>query len=314
MRRATVWNVKSFALAIAVTPAVCWANDGVPPQNQCSAEQADFANISERYKAVFDGYQKEGAALKGDTATFKTDVTWADAEITYYTPSVAINDQRFEFKVPQVTVKMNEFVFEKPTVHTERVRVGQHPNFYCDTNTAVPKCTTLWNDIYSNTATTIVETQRAEYPTLTLKWDHTQITVEVPELFMRRQGIVLGVPQFKGTDFDLSSESLKEKSAALQRRAADARSNLLKETADSIHSLYACYRGHLKEQRQFIAAQFEPAADQTKISNDSGTFVDLRRIEVIDERDKTMAAFDARAVLSKLDADEKDAVEKKGHA
>lgn len=317
-------GLRHFAVTVALLPAGSWADDSGAAQKQCLAEQSAITAIGQKYRPVFEGFQKEGDDLKSHAATFSLDVRWTDIEIKFKTPSVTINNQRLAFGVPQFTLKTQDIAFGSPSVRMQRVKTGQYPQFYCDTHTVIPKCTTRWSDTYAVVPQTFMEERRIRLNVPEFKLADTTILIGIPEFFMQPQRIVFDVPQFKVTGVVLNSGPLKARSDNLQRRVGETRETLATETADGIHVLYACYRSHLQDQRQSADSQFQPAfaqidatiqslrsqgADPTKVATSDGTTMDLvaKRAELTAMHEGIMIKFDD--ALKQLDRSEKDAVD-----
>jgi len=310
---------------LSLIPTVCMAQNTVSPAGPCQGQQDAIKTVADKYKVAFDGYQKEGDDLKKDAATFNVEVTWGNQEIIFDTPSVTVRDQRLVFGVPQVTMRTQEIVFGTPSVKMKRVKTGQYPEFYCDTHTVVPKCTTKWSDIYMDVPEPFMQEQRIKMDIPEFKWADTQIIMGIPEFFMQRQRWVIGVPEFKLTSVVINAGPLKAKSEDLQRKVSATKAEEVKDMGNAIHAIFACHRDNIGQQRTAAAAQFTNAiaqldaviqslkaqgADPTKISGPDGTPNNLvaKREQLVQQRDTALASFDD--ALRHLDDGEKEAITK----
>ncbi|MRW89122.1 hypothetical protein GJ699_03910 [Duganella sp. FT80W] len=327
---------KVTLLFFATSSIACAQQEASLPQQQCVSEQKSVSGISEKYKSTFDSYQKEGEDLKNSDAAaqFKFDVTWADTEIRFGTPSVTVKDQKIIFGVPQVTMKLQEIVFGTPSVRMKRIKTGQYPEFFCEDTwisvlgvktKGVPNCTVRWSDTFADVPEPFMQEQRIKTDIPEFKWADTQIIMGIPEFFMQQQKIVLGLPQFKLNSVIINPGALKDKSEDLQNRVATTRGQLISETGGNVHSLFSCYRGQISAGKAAAGVQFNnglaqidaviqsiksQGGDPTKMTSADGTVTDLltARLEVIAKRDSALATFDA--ALKTLDENEKQTIEK----
>lgn len=324
-----------IAIALSVAPTFSFGEEKPTAENMCKSEQAAVTGIQDKYKPTFDGYQKEGDDLKKDAVTFNFDVSWADTEIVFDTPSVNIKDQKLIFGVPQVTMKLNEIVFHTPSIRMKRVKTGQYPEFFCEDTwislpfggktKGVPKCTVRWSDTFADVPEPFQQEQRVKLHIPEFKFADTQIIMGVPEFFMQRQRWVLGLPQFKLTSVVINPQPLKDKSEDLQNRVAGTKAALVKETGGAMNALYACYRNQMTAQRKEAESQFNVSlaqmdgviqsvrsqgADPTKLTSADGVVTNLvaKRDELFAQRNRALSTFDD--ALNQLDASEKAAISK----
>lgn len=314
-----------LSAALSLLPTVCLAQSVASSPNVCQSQQDGIKQVADKYKVAFDGYQKEGDDLKKDAATFNVEVTWGNQEIIFDTPSVTVRDQRLVFGVPQVTMKTRDIVFATPSVRMKRVKTGQYPEFYCDTHTVVPKCTTRWSDIFMDVPETFMQEQHIKMDIPEFKWADTQIIMGIPEFFMQRQRWVIGVPEFKLTSVVINAGPLKAKSEDLQRKVSATKAAEVKEMGSAIHAVFVCHRESVGQQRTAVAAQFTSAiaqmdgviqslkaqgADPTNVAGADGTSNNLvaKRDELVQQRDTALANFDD--ALRHLDDGEKEAIAK----
>jgi hypothetical protein len=331
-----VKKMLQLATLLCTMPMVCMGQE-TQPQDQCKSEQAAVSAVSQQYKATFDGYKKEGDDLKNSDAAaeFKFNVTWADTEIRFGTPSVTINDQRIVFGVPQITMKTQDIVFGTPSVRMERVKTGQYPEFYCEDTwislpfggktKGVPACTTRWSDTYADVPVPFMQEQRIKMHIPEFKWADTEIIMGIPEFFMEQQRIVMSLPQFKLDSVVINPGALRDKSTDLQNRVAATRTQLVTDTGGKVHALFACYRNQITHGKTTASVQFSnglaqldaviqsirsQGGDPTKVSGPNGSVTNLlaTRDDIVAKRDKAMATFDD--TINTLDTNERQALDK----
>jgi hypothetical protein len=301
----------------------------------CKAEQTTISGITEKYKPIFANLQAEGESLKDsdDAKKFAVNLTWADTEIKFATPSVSVKDQRMIFGVPQVTMRTNNISFGTPSVRMNRVKTGQYPEFTChDTwislpfggkTKGVPACATKWSNTYADIPESFMQEQHIRVDIPEFRFADTSIVMGIPEVFMQSQRIVVGVPQIKVSSVILDTKPLKDKADQLTAKASDVKTSEMQEMSSSIHALFECFRTSLSQKKKMTSDQFSTGltqldaiiqslrtqgADPAKLATPDG-IVDLvqKREDLARARDDALSKFDE--ALSKLDTSEKDAID-----
>jgi hypothetical protein len=309
----------------------------IESKDVCTAEQARINTVSNKYKSIFDGFQKEGDDIKNseDAKNLKIDVTWADTEISFSTPSVTVKDQKLTFGVPQVTLLTKDIIFGTPSVRMKAVKTGQYPEYTCHDNwlslpfggitKGVPVCTITWHDIITNIPESFIQEQHIKTAIPEFKIADASIVMRVPEFFMQSQHLVVEVPQFKVSSVLLNSKQLTDKVDKLSSDVSNAKSEQTKELGTAIHALYFCHRTNFSNQRAQVETQFttplaqmdsiiqtirSQGADPTKVTGVDGTVKNLveSRNTLALARDSALAKFNA--ALNALDQSEKEAFSK----
>jgi hypothetical protein len=167
----------------------------------CSAENADLASISQKYKPEFDKISDDGQKLGDDSKdkhdlSIDMDVTFKEQHWIFDLPSVTVRDQKLIFGVPQVTMKTNDLSFDLPVTKLVNKKVGQKPEVYCDTHTVIPKCTTKWTDIIIGVPEVSMETKHIKMDIPEVAMKNTQIVMGIPEFKMQRQDWYVKIPEF----------------------------------------------------------------------------------------------------------------------
>lgn len=251
---------------LAVLPVQALANE-----NQCKATQDKINAVAEKYKAAYDGYAKEGEDLKADAATFNFKVDWADTEIIFDLPSTTIRDQRLVFGVPQTTMNQQDIIFDTPSIRMKRIKLAQHPETRCEDTwirvgplktKGAPKCTVTWHDNYIEVPEPFMERQRIAMGVPEFKWDDTEVIMGIPEFRMERQRWVVGLPQFTLISIALNKDKIEDRSNALQRDIAETREHQRVELVDATHALFACNRDVVVDSRKSVEAKFSVGLSQ----------------------------------------------------
>lgn len=313
-------------LALAASPAFA-------QEATCTAEQDGLKAVTDKYAAAYAAYQQEGEDLKAQGVALDADVTWADTEMVFDTPTVTVRDQRLVFGVPQVTLAQRDIIFGTPSVRMERVKGGQYPEVFCEDTwihlfggktKGVPKCTVRWSDIWLDVPVPFMEEQRITMGIPEFTFDDTEVIMGVPEFSMERQRWVTALPQFTVHSVLLNAGDLKAEADQMQSRVAVTRENQQRDSVSAVHGLFSCYRDRTEGQRRSAAAMFnvsisqldgvittltDQGADPSSVPAAGGQSSDLiaNRARLIEQRDTALAGFDT--ALATLDASEKTAIE-----
>ncbi|TAY50939.1 hypothetical protein [Rhizobium leguminosarum] len=291
----------------------------------CENEQAQVTSTATRYTNAFNELslesQREQDAFEpgGDQASdggieADFDVSWADVELIFDTPTVTVEQQKLIFGLPQVTMRTRDISFGTPSMVMKRMKTGQYPEFFCDTNTVIPKCTVKWSDTYADIPQPFMEQQhiKLDVPEFTLS--DVTVIMGVPEFSMQRQRWVLGLPQFtlkslKGkVNISADSDETADESAikpsgdiaTLQSRINRAKAQQIADLSFVSHSLFDCFRGSISNQTNSVGFQYKTSIDQlnsviSSISASGGDPTQLRNPDgtvsnLLDQRDALVNA------------------------
>src|SRR5690242_1739442 len=181
----------------------------------CTEQQDALNGISAKYKPQFD---EEGDDLKNDSAQFNIEVTWDNVDLVFGLPSVTIRDQDIIMGLPQVTMKTQEMIFNTPSVRMEIRKIGEYPEFVCDTHPLIPQCTVHWSPILTNLPVPFLQEQHVKLDIPEFTFADTRIRMGIPEFSIVQQHWIVGLPQLKLTSVYLNSGQIKGRSEALQKR------------------------------------------------------------------------------------------------
>ena len=256
------------------------------------------------------------------------DVRWELVTIQLHLPEVKLVDQKWILDLPQVTMKDQKIIFDIPGVRMVTRKVGEYPEFYCDTSTLIPQCTVRWSPIYADVPETFSQRQEIVLGLPEFRVDKTEMVVGVPEFSMRLQEIKLNLPQFTLKNVSVESEKAKAKAEALrvegQQRSASAMKDFREfskiELGGHVTDLFDCFRDQMLSQKNIALAQFEGAISglesairqmaESKVPSDDATLVQANSqlVSVRNQRDQFVTDLQKR--LEELDSQQKIAVEK----
>lgn len=218
---------------------------------------------------------------------FKVD--WKDTEILI--PWVEFKTRQKEIKIdlPQVKMSNKKFIFHTPSVRMVNKKVGQYPEFKC----SGLKCSVKWSDIITKVPETFMEKQEIVMGVPEFWVDTTSVLI--PELLVdfSQKKIVLGLPQFTLTDIKVKAGEIRDKSEQIAAKyqdefeelAADAQSNAKARASGKVHELFECHRSNIQVQRdatvQSIEAQIQSARVNLQLAKSKGVSDAVSEIESV---------------------------------
>jgi hypothetical protein len=218
-------------------------------------------------KAAADGKKSVDAALKqaddqtqgdkqGIDACAKGYITWDEQHIALDVPEFTMRDQTISLDLPQVTLVQQKISFDTPSVRCDNEKVGQYPEFYCDTHTVIPQCTVKWSDIITKVCKTFMERQEIIMGIPEFKIARTSFVMGVPEVKMNRQDWYFHLPVFHLTSGCIGAGCQKQCEDAANKYQNDYQSivsgpiaNAKQSTAAAASQFNQCFIGSLTAQR-----------------------------------------------------------------
>jgi hypothetical protein len=318
VRQACVVGAISGAIAISL-PSMNKAAE------TCSDHTAALSHVNEKYRDQFKQLESDGEDLKKDAVTFDIKIDWKDVEILFDLPSVDLREQKWTVGLPQVSMNIADLIFGTPSSRMVPHKVGQYPEFYCDTSTLIPHCSMRWSDIITDVPEFFMQEQHVKTLIPEFTFADTQIILGVPEFTMVRQRMVIGLPQFTLKSVYINAQGFKDRGEELGKRAETLKAAQSRDSEQGVHQLYGCYRQLVVDQRDGAARKFDSSlsllnavienltsqgANPTSVKNTSGEIENFvaKRDSLAAEKAKALEQF--TEALSKLDTAEKQTVAK----
>lgn len=195
-------------------------------------------DLKKRIKEEADSLQKEGEEIEEitDRPILEIDM---DVEMKLQTwklhlPQVQMKEQNWKLHLPQVAMKRQEWVFHTPSTRMEKKKIGQYPEFYCDTGSIIPKCSVRWTGVYAEVPVPFMEEQRISLDIPEFTWEATSMRLHVPEFTWELTEMKLHVPEFTVRRIRFNwppsiADEAKEKGEILKEKAKDLEKRSLTE-------------------------------------------------------------------------------------
>lgn len=255
------------------------------------------------------------------------DVQWRDHEVIFHLPQVTMMDQEIFLDLPQVTMGLQEIIFGTPSIRMETKQVGTYPEFYCDTSSFIPKCTTRWSPILIDVPVPFMEEHRIKLHLPEFTMATTSFIMGVPEFTLAETRMILKVPEFTIKEIKAEAEKAKARGEALkeeaQRRVEEVTANFREqnkvELGVEVANLFDCFRNELLKSRSIALSQIDAmitgfdSGIQTmvgyKVAADDKNLVSMQQSaeEARRKRDEISLSFDQK--LSELDVKQREAVD-----
>ena len=230
------------------------------------------AELAERSQKIGASFKEEAKAIDPDLNTdgpdawFSADVQidWKTVELSLDLPEVRLVDQEWSLDLPQVTVNDQHIIFDLPAIRMETQKIGEYPEFYCDTHTLIPECTVRMSPIYADVPVTYMERHDIVLGIPEFKLDRVSFVLGVPEITMKTVGFTLDLPQITIKNIQAEAATAREKAGNLSVRAK-AESDHLKQSFSQeakmtvgfdVNVMFDCFQSELQSRKNEAVAMF----------------------------------------------------------
>jgi hypothetical protein len=235
----------------------------------CGDEQEAVNSIAEKFKQTGtendlaqEGKQlAEDAQNKIDNATkgtvggigLKLQVKWGEQRFSLKLPEFKLGTQEIKLDLPQVSVKENRIIFEIPATRMGRQKTGQYPEFTC----RGLKCTVSWTDIYMDVPEFYMERHEIVLGIPEFTWDTTSIKLDIIEVSMKDQDIIILVPEFTLVDASGKvADEVKEETDKFKGKVENYKNQFSTEIGSALATLYTCYKQPLISSRSQLESNY----------------------------------------------------------
>lgn len=229
--------------------------------------------LAQRSKELGEKFREQAKDIDPDIDTTGPDVwvgadveiTWKTVELSLDLPEVTIRDQEWSLDLPQVTVNDQHISFDLPATRMETQKVGEYPEFYCDTSKFPPQCTVRWSPIYADVPVFYMERQDIVLGVPEFRMDRTSFILGVPEFTMKTVKFALDLPQITVKNIQVEAEEARTRANELSARAkteSDALKTKFQEEAKmnvgfDVNGMFDCFQSELQSRKNDAVAMFE---------------------------------------------------------
>ncbi|MCW4463871.1 hypothetical protein OK349_19365 [Sphingomonas sp. BT-65] len=221
---------------------------------------SSIKEISDRYEPEFDRIRDDAPDAGGVDAALgiEIDVEWETIGIALDLPEVTMKTQEWSLDLPQVTMKDKRIVFHTPSIRMVRKKIGQRPE--------VHGWTIKWKNIHIEVPEPFMQKHEIVMGIPDVRMDRTSFKLDVPEFAMRTQELKFDVPQITVKRISIEAEELREKAEAkaeaMRDEIAAKRAELFGGAREQIvaasSTFFTCLRTQIQMKRDETAAAFEP--------------------------------------------------------
>ena len=271
------------------------------PQNSCAALKDTLDKVSaDAKKLIDDATSKAQDETQGDQsdvdACAEGYITWERQHVALDVPEFTMKDQELSLDLPQTTMVQRHIIFDTPSVKCSNKQTGEYPEFYCDTHTVIPKCTTRWKPIITKVCEPFMQRQDIVMGVPEFKIARTSFKMGIPEVTMKRQDWYFNLPEFHLTSGCVGSQCQQRCEAAANKYQQDyqgvispAITQAKQMVATAADQYSQCNVGVLTAQRDAALAQIDAQISIMQASLNSLTSLGA-----------TDAAKDVQASLTQL--------------
>ena len=229
--------------------------------------QKEYEGKLKDKQAEIDGWQKQleketpHPSQGGAAIGFDVETKWTDKEIIFGVPSVTLHDQNINPNLPDITIKQQTWIWNKPVFWVGTTKCGQKPETVCESKRGGPpfylpgiECYVKWTDIFCDLPQTKLEETKTILGVPEFSMRQQQIIMGIPEFTMQQTKIVLRLPEITVKNVKVEIQKAKERADSFQRQANDSLGTLSAEmrarietsTLGEMSKVFDCQRTDLR--------------------------------------------------------------------
>lgn len=242
-------------------------------------------SLADRSKALGDSFREEAKDIDPDIDTSgpdawigaDVDISWKTVELSLDLPEVKIVDQEWSLDLPQVTVNDQKIIFDLPGTKMETQKIGEYPEFYCDTSRLIPECTVRWSPIYGDVPVFFTERQEIVIGIPEFRMDRTSVVLGVPEFSMKTVTFSLDLPQITVKNIQVAVSEAKTRGEALAAKSKSSSEQLKKQFAEEakmaigfdVNGMFDCYQSEIQKKNNEAMPLFDAGIASIQAAIDS---------------------------------------------